>query len=436
MRILFLTQVVPYPPDAGPKVKTWQVLRYLHARGHRVTLVSFVRPEEEAGLLVLHELCEAVHGVPIRRSRLRDAGYWLKAQLSGRPFLVERDDLVGMRHLVGELLVGGTFDAVHADQITMAQFAMDPIGGRGNARKTAKRGMTPHKPRLRDCLEVFDAHNAVWTILERMEANAPPPLRPLLAQETRRVKYHEGLIVNRFDHTLAVSETDRRALLESSRAAAFGGDGSGDRSPGEGRPSIRVIPIAIDTDRLAPVERMPLGMDVFTMGSMHYPPNADGIRWFAREVFPRVREALPSASLTIAGRKPPKDLVDWASDNSRGLRIEGYVPDLVPFLARAAVVVVPVRAGGGMRVRILEAFSRGVPVITTTVGLEGIEAVPGRDVLVADDPSGFAEALIRLLQDRALQAQLAEAGRRLAVERYDWRVALRALDTIYPAKPS
>jgi glycosyltransferase involved in cell wall biosynthesis len=174
-------------------------------------------------------------------------------------------------------------------------------------------------------------------------------------------------------------------------------------------------------------------MDVFTMGSMHYPPNADGIRWFAREVFPRVRAALPSATLTIAGRKPPRDLVQWAGDESRGVRIEGHVPDLVPFLSGAAAVIVPVRAGGGMRVRILEAFARGVPVMTTTVGLEGIDAIPGRDVLVADEPLGFAGGLIRLLQDPALQTRLAEAGRRLAVERYDWRVALRPLESVYPS---
>lgn len=435
MRILFLTQVVPYPPNAGPKIKTWQVLRFLNARGHRVTLVSFVRPEEEAGLQALHELCEAVYGVAIRRSRSRDAGYWLKALISGRPFLVERDDLGGMRRLVRGLLATGTFDAVHADQLTMAQYALDPMSCRSHAPPRGKRD-TPPQSQSRDRLKIFDAHNAVWTILERMQANAPPPFRPLLALETRRVKHHEGLIVNHFDHTLAVSETDRRALVEASRAASPRVDGRGDRFPGDGPPSIRVIPIAIDTRILEPVQRVPLGMDVFAMGSMHYPPNADGIRWFAREVFPRVRAALPSATLTIAGRKPPKDLVRWASDDSRGIRIEGYVPDLQPYLARAAVVVVPVRAGGGMRVRILEAFARGVPVMTTTVGLEGIEAVPGRDVLVADEPAAFSEALVCLLQDEILQAQLADAGRRLAVERYDWRMALRALDAVYPPEPS
>jgi len=426
VRILFLTQVVPYPPDAGPKVKTWQVLRYLHGRGHRVTLVSFVRPEEQAGLEALREVCESIHEVPIRRSRPRDVGYWLEAQVSGRPFLVERDDLRGMRRVVDSLLASGTLDAIHADQLTMAQFATGSLGGRRRGRGD---GGTPLP---RGHLRVFDAHNAVWTILARMAGNTPAPLRPFLGQEARRVKLHEGLIVNHFDHTLAVSDTDRKALLEASRAASPREGGADDGSSSRSQPAIHVIPIAVDTEKLAPVIRAPRGMDIFTMGSMHYPPNADGIRWFAREVFPRVRAALPSATLTIAGRNPPKDLVQWAADESRGVKVSGYVPDLIPFLVDEAAVVVPVRAGGGMRVRILEALARGVPVMTTTIGLEGIEAVPGRDVLVADEPSSFAEGLVRLLQDPAMQTRLGEAGRRLAVERYDWRVALRPLDSIYP----
>ena len=124
MRILFLTQIIPYPPDAGPRVKTWHVLRYLSAQGHEVTLVSFVRPEEEQYVPVLRELCAAVHTVPIRRSRLADVGYWLRSHLSGRPFLIERDDLSAMRRLLAGLAAQERFDAVHADQLGMGQFAL------------------------------------------------------------------------------------------------------------------------------------------------------------------------------------------------------------------------------------------------------------------------------------------------------------------------
>ena len=104
MRILFLTQIIPYPPNAGPRVKTWHVLRYLYERGHEVTLASFVRDEELPYVAKLDEVCTAVHTVPINRSRVADVRYWLQSHVSGRPFLIERDDLSGMRQLVQKLL--------------------------------------------------------------------------------------------------------------------------------------------------------------------------------------------------------------------------------------------------------------------------------------------------------------------------------------------
>ena len=109
MKILFLTQIVPFPPDAGPKVKTWHVLRALIGQGHSVTLVSFVRPEEEQYLSTLKNICEAVHAVPIRRSRVADVGYMIRSYLTTRPFLIERDDLRPMQKLVNDLVRAGDF---------------------------------------------------------------------------------------------------------------------------------------------------------------------------------------------------------------------------------------------------------------------------------------------------------------------------------------
>lgn len=410
MRILFLTQIIPYPPDAGPRVKTWHVLRYLAAQGHEVTLVSFVRPEEEQYVPVLRELCAAVHTVPIRRSRLADVGYWLRSHLSGRPFLIERDDLSAMRRLLAGLAAQERFDAVHADQLGMAQFALPFKNGASDS------------PVL-----VFDAHNAVWTIIERMRLNAPWMLRIPAAVEARRVKQYEGWIVRQFDHTLAVAEPDRRALVDALQSTALNG-GINPKS----RP-IHVIPIAVDTQALQPARRKAGSKNIVTLGTLHYPPNADGIRWFMKEVFPLVLEQEPDATLTVIGKNPPEDFARLAAQHAGRIEITGYVPDLDPYMDQAALMVVAVRAGGGMRVRILEAFARAMPVVTTTVGLEGIEALPGRDVLVADAPEAFARNVVRLLRDPQLQRRLAENGRRLAEEKYDWQVILSKMDAVYQA---
>jgi glycosyltransferase involved in cell wall biosynthesis len=135
--------------------------------------------------------------------------------------------------------------------------------------------------------------------------------------------------------------------------------------------------------------------------------------------------------LTIAGRKPPADFYQFSEESRGAITITGYVPDLHPLLEESALIVVPVRAGSGMRVRILEAFAQAMPVVTTTVGLEGIEAQPDRDVLVGDTSQDFAAAVIRLLDDESLQAQLAANGRNLAELNYDWKVILNRMEKIY-----
>lgn len=407
MHILFLTQIIPYPPDAGPRVKTWHVLRYLSGLGCRITLVSFIRPEEEGYLKTLREVCTDVHTVPIRRSRPADLGYWLRSQWTGRPFLVERDDSRAMRAQVRSIVEKGDVDAIHADQLTMAQFARTP--GLGRKRSAAGGNGRP--------VAVFDAHNAVWTILRRMAENAPPLLRPLLIREARMVEAYEGRVVRSFDRVLAVTEIDRQALLQA--AGQVGGD------------RISVIPIAVDTVKLRPVEQYTRSNSIVTLGTLHYPPNADGIRWFLHEVFPLVRDAVPEATLTIIGKHPPRDFLQAAEAQPDAVRVTGYVPDLDEYMSAAAVVAIPVRAGGGMRVRILEAFSRGLPVVTTTVGMEGIDALPGRELLTGDTALDFAGSVIRFLEDPDLRVQTGRRARALAEARYDWQVALQDLEAIY-----
>jgi glycosyltransferase involved in cell wall biosynthesis len=403
MNILFLTQILPYPPNAGPRVKTWHVLRYLAERGHKVTLVSFIRPEELAYIEDVKQVCQAVHTIPISRSRLTDLGYLIRSQFTGRPFLIERDDIAEFRHLIDGIMASEQIDIIHADQLTMTQFAL-PYAQLSNG-----------KPVL-----IFDAHNAVWAITERMKENAPFYFQLPLMLETHRIKHYEGDIIRKFQVTLAVTEPDRKALIK-----AMDGDGPAADA------RIAVIPIAVDTAELQPVERKAGSFKILTMGTLHYPPNADGIRWFVEKVFPLIRLKTPEARLTIIGKSPPKDFLKLAKQPGSGIVVTGFVPELDPYFAESALAVIPVRAGGGMRVRILEAFARAMPVVTTTVGLEGIEARPGEDVLVADSPAQFADSVIRLLSDRDLQAKLARNGRCLAESRYEWQIVLKDLDSIY-----
>lgn len=407
MNILFLTQILPYPPDAGPKVKTWHVLQALIQQGHSIYFVSFVRPEEVEYISVLKEICKEVHIVPIRRSRIKDIGYMLRSYLSGRPFLIERDDLPEFQVVVNKIVQQQQIDFIHADQLTMVQFAI-----RGASVSQKK------KPKV-----VFDAHNAVWTIVERMRENVPWYLKPVLGIEADRVKQYEGELLKSVDHVLAVTDVDRESLEDALEFTK--GMKKEEISP------VTVIPISVNTQQIQPLHRKTNSINIVTLGTLHYPPNADGIRWFVEEVFPLIRSKIPDVKLTIIGKNPPKDFLKLANDPNAGIVVAGFVPELDPYFEESALVVIPVRAGGGMRVRILEAFAYAMPIVTTTVGLEGIQAQPGKDVLVADDPEDFADAVIRVLNDNDLQDQLSTNGRRLAEMKYDWQVTLKDLEKVY-----
>jgi glycosyltransferase involved in cell wall biosynthesis len=393
MRILLLTQVVPYPPDSGPKIKTYNVLRYLGQR-YEVHLISFARSiVEQENAEMLRPYCRTITTVPLRRSRLRDVGFLAKSLLTGRPFLIERDDSRAMRQAIHRLLEQRDLDAVHADQLSMAQFAVDlPVS-----------------------LRVLDEHNAVWTIVQRAARRAGwGPLRLPVQIECWKLRRYEGQICRRFDRVTVVSEDDRMALERASQSRL---------------PTV-TIPIAVDTEELAFAPRGVEARRILSVATMFYPPNAEGVHWFATEVFPLVRRVIPDAQLDIVGSRPPARIRRlMTADN--GINVTGYVADLEPLLRQSAVLIVPVHAGSGMRVKILEAFARGIPVVSTRIGVEGIDARPGEHLLVADEPREFAEATIRILQDRRLATRLARAGRQLVESRYDWRTALAGLDSIY-----
>lgn len=392
MKVLLLTQVLPYPPDSGPKVKTWNVLKYL-ARHHEVTLASFVRGDQSAEVEVLRRYCRAVHTVPMTRSPVVDGLALLRSLATGLPWMMVRDDRAAMRRLVDRLYAETRFDIAHADQLNMAQYAMRVSGAR----------------------KVLDAHNALWLLYKRLAETMPSgPRRWLLERDWRLLKEYEGRLVREADAVLAVSDEDRAALIEAA-----------------GRPrAITVIPIAVDTDEIPVVARREDTRRLLHIGTMYWPPNIDGMWWFIKEVYPLIRARRPDVGLDVVGARPPQELIAL-NGNGQNINVAGYVKDTQPYLERAGVFIVPLRAGGGMRVKILEALARGLPLVTTTLGCEGIAVEHSRHVLIADTPEDFARETLRLLNNRALADELGRNGRRLIEDVYDYRAACRPLESLY-----
>jgi glycosyltransferase involved in cell wall biosynthesis len=197
-------------------------------------------------------------------------------------------------------------------------------------------------------------------------------------------------------------------------------------------PAVRtaIIPNAADVEYFQPrqTDPTPDGRTIVFFGHLSYAPNVDGVIHFVQDIWPRIAEEHPEAHCKIIGGAPPPSLLALS-----GPRIEltGFVSDLRPHLAEAAVIVVPLRLGGGTRLKIVEGMAMAKPIVSTTLGAEGIEAVPGRDLLIEDEPAAFAKAVNRLLADPDLAARIGQSGRRLAVERYSWRGAAQALEDFY-----
>lgn len=394
MHILLLTQVLPYPPDSGPKIKTLNVLKYL-AQRHTVTLISFVRGDQTAEAEALRRYCAEVHTVPITRRVLDDALALGHSLLTGQPWMMTRDDRAAMRRLVDDVAARTRFEVVHADQLNMAQYAR----------------------RVPGAARLLDAHNALWVLYQRLEKTMPlGPRKALLMRDWRLLKTYEGAVVRDFEGVLAVSEEDRLALQQAANTTK----------------AISVIPIAVDTDDLPVLTRHPQGDRLVHVGTMYWPPNIDGIHWFLEAVYPHIRTCRPQVMFDVVGSRPPESLTRLSAP-AHGLNVTGYVPDTRPYLQQAGVYVVPLRAGGGMRVKILEALAHGMPLVTTSLGCEGIALRHGEHALIADDPRDFAQAVLSLLADPAQAATLGRNGRHLIETTYDYRQAYRPLDDLLAA---
>jgi glycosyltransferase involved in cell wall biosynthesis len=392
MNILLLTQVLPYPPDSGPKVKTWNVIKYL-AQHHSVTLVSFVRGDQSVQVRALESVCKAVYTVPISRHPLNELRYMGLSLLSGEPYLILRDDRAAMRGLVDRLALDTSFDIVHADQLNMAQYAARVPGG----------------------CKVLDAHNALWLLYKRLsDTMKPGPKKWMLGRDWRRLKTYEGKICREFDGVIAVSEEDKNALEEAAGAPV----------------DIEVIPITVDTEDVKEISRDPEANHILHIGTMYWPPNIDGVLWFIGEVLPIIRKIRPEIVFDIVGANPPREILAAAEVNG-GINVTGYVENPIPIQKNAGAMVVPLRAGGGMRVKILNAMAQGIPVVTTSLGCEGIRVESGRHLLIADTPQEFARATLRLLDDRKLSNELRQNARQLIQKKYDLHVAFNLLNNVY-----
>jgi polysaccharide biosynthesis protein PslH len=392
LSILFLAPRVPWPLDTGGKIRTFHVARALAAR-HRVRLLTFGDAEHDGeGRGQLESLgiaCEliALPGL-LRRGLQISQGLIGSVPVSVRKYQDRR-----LHRRVRQLARSGGIDLLHCDHLHMGSY-----------------GPATRLP------FVVDEHNIESVIWDRFARDRSQlPLRRLVFfQQAFWMRRLELDVCRRARLVLVCSSVDQQVLRSLSGAAP---------------PDTRVVPNGVDVEYFgAPGPAADRGHLVFT-GSMDWAPNENAVLAFLDEIWPSLRSRLEVPRLLVVGRSPSARLLARARPGE--VVVTGTVPDVRPYLREALALVVPMRVGGGTRLKILEAFAAGVPVISTAIGIEGIDALPGVHYLLADRPSEFATAAGRLRSEPGLRATLTDAARQLARERYSWSAVGGALADCY-----
>ncbi|MCU0507597.1 MAG: glycosyltransferase family 4 protein [Anaerolineae bacterium] len=381
MRILFLTPWFPYPRDNGSKLRVYYLLRAL-AEQHHVTLISFAfgtaQPEQPGDL---PSLCKTIRVVPDDPFAANRAGT-LRTFLSPRPMASR--PIPAMSRLVGETLASESFDVVISATAMMAEYAL----------------RTP-----RSTARILDSHSSMtgW-LRERYRQQTQPAQRARCWASWQKQRRSDRACFGRFDLVTTVSNADRATAVEALATA---------------RTRVEALPNGVDCERNRPGLAPKRPRALIYNGSLTYSANYDAMRYFLADIYPTVRRFARGATLTITGSTSGVDLAGLTTDDS--VRLTGYVEDVRVPVAEASACVVPLRQGGGTRLKILEAMALGTPVVATSKGAEGLDLTPGEHLLLADDPETFARCAAGLLCDSELSGRLATAARHLVEERYDWR---------------
>lgn len=388
-KILALTSRLPYPPREGHQLRSWHMLRAL-AKRHEVTLLSFVRDDDTPDAIA--PLRDAVahlemFAVPSEQSRV-SLGFALLRGLTGRhPFVVEKYASAQMRKRIAEML--SQADIVHVDMLPLAAL----IG--------------PTRVPI-----VLNAHNVEHELLQRrIEIETRPLHRAFLRTQVERLRRFETQVCRRASRILACSETDAQQL--SALAP---------QTP------ITVVPNGVDTQAIPVSNQPPRANRMIFVGQMSWFPNRDGVVWFLDEILPRIVQARPDAQFALVGKNAGLQVPASLASN---VQLLGFVDDLVPVMQEAAVYVVPLRAGSGTRLKVLEAMAFGKAIVTTHIGSEGIALDDGENAVYADSADDFAAAVLRVMDDPALTDRLGRRARELAVARYDWNAITASMLPAY-----
>jgi len=381
MKILWVKAGKLLPVDTGGKIRSYNILRHL-ARQHEVILLSYYGGlrdlEYEAGIAQQLPGAQTIYTASPETTLTQSLDYLFRLP-SYAPYAVNKFTHPRVRDAVSHHLVSKNLDVAVCDFLSASL-------------NFPERSPTP---------VVLFQHNVETMLWRRMASTEQSALRKLsYTIEAHKMERYERRTLSRFRQVIAVSDVDRDEMLQLCPDCA-----------------ITVVPTGVDLEQYQAVPSAPgkPPLIVFT-GSMDWEPNIDAVEYFCREVFPAILASFPDARFRIVGRNPHPRVQRLASAS---IEVTGTVPSVMDYLRSATVVIVPLRIGGGTRLKIFEGMAMAKAVVSTSIGAEGLDVTNGRDLLIADDPSAFAAAVLKLLRDPVLRKNYEENAAEVAA-RYDW----------------
>ena len=394
MKILFIAPWLPWPPHDGARIRIWETLRFL-APHHQVTFLTH-RPETESPWddKPVRDLCERIETavLPVRSGAV--IGRLAQGLGRGLPLIQAFHWQPQLAHRIRHLTAEADYDIVHIEFSYAAHYV--------KAISQTSRAKT-----------VLSMHNVESIRFARELQVAPWSGRRLgLMWDHYLRPQWEPNSLRRFDGILAISEQEREWIEAHAPEAV-----------------VALAPNGVDVQRLHALGPPKESCSIVFTGLMNYPPNVDAVVWFCEDIWPLLRHHLPQLELNIVGRLPHPRVVELG--RQPGVCVTGEVPDVRPYIDGALAMVVPLRSGGGTRLKILEAMAMGRPVVSTALGAEGLEIAPGENILLAETAEQFLQQLQLLIGDPARARQLGKAGRQLVMAKYDWPICLRGLTWLY-----
>jgi sugar transferase (PEP-CTERM/EpsH1 system associated) len=394
MRVLNITDTIPYPVISGAPLRSYSLLKRV-AIEHELWLAAFIEtPEHAKGVIHMLDFCKSVETAQAQGGRALTRPFALfRYILEGKPpdlrFMHSAELASKIRRLVSKV----DFDIVQIEHGNMAMY-LETL---------------PSALHDRTVWMLHDVDFSKYDRISRIERKLARKLR--LRLHSYMMQRWKPCYAERFGRCITVSESDKKLLITNNPSLQVG-----------------VVPNGVDTSAYQPLPEENTPPALIFIGNMGYRPNVDAVLYFFQDVLPEVRRVIPEVEMWIVGINSGPEIRRLSGDN---VIVTGKVDDVRPYYSRSKVCVVPLRAGGGTRLKILEAMALGRPVVSTAIGCEGLDVIDGEHLFIADNHEQFVKKTVLLLTDEALRQRITSNARRLVETDYDWDVIANKLVQIY-----